>query len=176
VEEPHSGISSEHLEERVLDMTSKDSGSTRKISVDLVNDNPEHLMSYLSEGGQRTLLMPSHHPVLEADIGRGGFEVLRKAYEIQPGNYEELVSLQGMGPKRIRALALISEVVYGTAPSWKDPARYSYAHGGKDGFPYPVDKETYDQSIQTLKEAVDAAKIEQKEKVSAIKRLRHFLD
>jgi hypothetical protein len=79
-----------------------------------------------------------------------------------------------MGPKRIRALALVSELVYGASPSWKDPARFSFAHGGKDGTPFPVDRATYDRTIQTLREAVEEAKLDKKEKYNAIKRLeRH---
>jgi hypothetical protein len=150
--------------------------------VDLVKDDPEHLKKYLREGGQmflsdsnKKLVMPAHHPVLDVDVGRGGMEALKKAYEIQPADYEELVSLEGMGPKKIRALALISELVYGAEPSWKDPAKFSYAHGGKDGFPYPVHRRTYDSSIQMLKNAVEEAKLERKEKIYAIKRLKDFL-
>ncbi len=175
VDEPHCGICSDRLEENTLDMTSKKSKETRKISVDLIKDNPEHLLGYIREGEQRNLIMPSHHPVLEVDVGRGGMDMLRKAYELQPENYEELVALKGMGPKKIRALALISDLVYGTEPSWKDPARYSFAHGGKDGFPYPVNRETYDKSIKTLKEAVEEAQLERKEKLCAIKRLKDFI-
>jgi hypothetical protein len=119
--------------------------------------------------------MPAHHPVFNLDIGKNGMKVLQNAYEIQPESYEELVSLRGMGPKKIRALALISELVYGVKPSWKDPAKFSFAHGGKDGFPYPVHRETYDSSIQTLKDAIEQAKLERKERVYAIKRLREFL-
>ncbi len=163
-------------------MTARESENARKISVDLVKDNPEHLTQYFKGDQQRLLtdfgkklVMPEHHPVLEVDIGRGGMAVLKRAYEIQIGNYEELVALEGMGPKKIRALALISELVYGAEPSWKDPAKYSFAHGGKDGFPYPVNRETYDSSIQMLKDAVEEAKIERKEKLYAIKRLRDFL-
>jgi uncharacterized protein len=84
------------------------------------------------------------------------------------------ITLRGMGPKSIRALALVSELVYGASPSWKDPARFSFAHGGKDGTPFPVDRATYDHTIQTLHEAVEEAKLDKKEKYNAIKRLeRH---
>ncbi|MCZ7395591.1 MAG: DUF763 domain-containing protein [Candidatus Methanoperedens sp.] len=84
---------------------------------------------------------------------------MKKAYELQPSSYEELVSLGGMGPKKIRALALISDLVYGSAPSWRDPVKYSFTHGGKDGFPYPVDREVYDNSIQVLRESLDSASL-----------------
>jgi hypothetical protein len=79
-----------------------------------------------------------------------------------------------VGPRTILALALISELIYGTKPSWKDPARYSFAHGGKDGYPYPVQKETYDQSIQILEKAIQKAKLSQSEKIQALKPL-HYL-
>ena len=188
VEEPHSGISSERFEENVLDLTSFESKDSRDISLDLVRDNPKHIEKYLSRhtnpqslltdfggSGPDEFSMPTHHPVLDIDVGRKGLETLQKAYELQPESFEELVSLQGMGPKKIRALALISELVYGAKPSWKDPAKYSYAHGGKDGFPYPVHRETYDSTIQTLRDALDQAKIDDKEKLHAIKRLKEYL-
>ncbi len=96
---------------------------------------------------------------------------MQMAYELQPANYEELIALRGMGPKRIRALALISELIYGAGPSWRDPAKFSFAHGGKDGTPFPVDRDTYDHSIRILREALEEAKVDKKEKYEAIKRL-----
>ncbi|RLI88452.1 MAG: DUF763 domain-containing protein [Candidatus Altiarchaeales archaeon] len=184
VEEPHTGICSDRKEKDVLDMTAKESEETRKVSVDLVKDNPKHLENLLSKKEPQRLLtefkeerfiMPSRHPILDIDIGRSGMKVLQKAYEIQPENYEELVALKGIGPQKIRALALISDLVYGAKPSWNDPAKFSFAHGGKDGFPYPVHRKTYDASIQTLKEAVEQAKLERKERLYAIKRLKDFI-
>ncbi len=79
-----------------------------------------------------------------------------------------------MGPATIRALALISEVIYGAPTSFSDPARFSFAHGGKDGHPYPVDRENYDRSIETLRKAAQAAKIGITEKREALKRLDAF--
>ena len=163
--EPH-GICCDRKEATVLDMTANESESTRMISLDLVKDNPEHLRKYLKPSKQRMLAdfetgfgLPSHHPVLDIDISERGMEVLKRAYELQPSNYEELVSLGGMGPKKIRALALISDLVYGSTPSWRDPVKYSFTHGGKDGFPYPVDREVYDNSIQVLRESLDSASL-----------------
>lgn len=188
VEEPHTGIASDHMEERVLDLTASGSRDARKISLDLVNDNPAHIQKYiLGNKTAQTLLMgfggqkeehytlPAHHPVYDIDVGKKGMEVLRKAYELQPSSYEELVALKGMGPKKIRALALISELVYGAKPSWKDPAKYSFAHGGKDGFPYPVHRRTYDSSIETIITALEEAKIGRKEKLHAIRRLQEYI-
>ncbi len=80
-----------------------------------------------------------------------------------------------MGPKKIRALALISDLVYGSEPSWKDPVKYSFTHGGKDGYPYPVDREVYDNSIQTLKDVLIEAKLDKKDKYNAVKRLEKLI-
>jgi uncharacterized protein len=98
------------------------------------------------------------------------------AYELQPESYEDLVALKGMGPSRIRALALISELAYGAVSSWRDPAKFSFAHGGKDGTPFPVDRGTYDHSVRILKEALDGAKLDKKDKYEALKRLGGHMD
>lgn len=189
VEEPHQGICCDKVEPESLDMTATESEDSRKISVDLLCDNPEHLKKYfkdktpiLSESQTRLdayvteFKMPRHHPVLDMDLSNREFEVLKRAYELQPANYEELLQLEGMGPKKIRALALISDLVYGSKPSWKDPVKYSFTHGGKDGYPYPVDREVYDHSIQTLKVALEEAKLERKDKYHAIKRLEGLIN
>ncbi len=183
-EEPHQGICCNKKESEALDMTAKESEDSRKISVDILCDNPEHLKKYFKDktpliSESQTKLdqyitefkMPRHHPVLDMDLSDREFEVIKRAYELQPSNYEEMISLEGMGPKKIRALALISDLVYGTPASWKDPVKYSFTHGGKDGYPYPVNREVYDHSINTLKEALESAKLEKKEKYNAIKRL-----
>jgi hypothetical protein len=81
-----------------------------------------------------------------------------------------------MGPKKIRALALISDLVYGDQASWEDPVKYSFTHGGKDGFPYPVDREVYDHSIHTLQDALQQARLEKKDRYQAIKRLENLLN
>jgi len=182
LEEPHSAICCDKTGGDVLDMTAKQSRESRNTCVDLVKDNPTHLKRYFKPAKQRTLTeytqefsMPARHPVLSTDITKQGMATLKRAYELQPASYEELVALRGMGPKTIRALALISDLVYGAKPSFKDPVKYSFAHGGKDGFPYPVDRPTYDNSIQTLKDAVERAKRNKKEKYHAIKRLRDFV-
>ena len=93
----------------------------------------------------------------------------------QPSNYEELLSLRGVGPATVRGLALIAELVYGEKPSWNDPVKYSFAYGGKDGVPYPVNRQSMDESIQILKETVQAAKVGDKEKTRALQGLRRFV-
>ena len=183
VEEPHSAICSERQEQTVLDLTAQESEENRKATLDIVRDGPSHLglcpaqRSLLDFGDARPcpapeLFMPRRHELIASlDIAEAGRKALQMAYELQPSNYEELVALRGLGPKRIRALALISELVYGASPSWKDPAKFGFAHGGKDGTPFPVDRETYDSTIRTLHEAVEGARLEKKEKYEAVKRL-----
>lgn len=181
--DPHKGICCDDESPDTLNMTADNSDEAREISVDLICDNPEHLKKYFKEKtvlpSSQTKLdsyfneynMPRHHPVLDEDLSDREFEVLKQAWEIQPSNYEELISLNGIGPKKIRALALISDLVYGSKPSWEDPVKYSFTHGGKDGYPYPVDREVYDHSIKTVKEAVEEAKLDKKDKYNALKRL-----
>ncbi|ATZ60827.2 MAG: DUF763 domain-containing protein [Methanosarcinales archaeon Met12] len=180
VEEPHTGICCDRVENMTLDLTAKESSETRKTSLDLIRDDPMHLIKYFKPVKQKLLTefqqlsMPVHHPILDIDITERGMKTLQKAYEIQPESYEELVSLRGLGAKKMRALALISDLVYGTRPSWKDPVKYSFSHGGKDGHPYPVDRAVYDNSIQMLKDAVEGVKLDDKDRYYAIKRLREF--
>jgi hypothetical protein len=183
VEEPHNAICSQRQEKAVLDLTAAESRENRKVTLDIVRNGPSHLFackaqrSLLDFGDKRPastseLSMPKRHELIALlDIGEAGRKALELAYELQPSSYEELIALKGLGPKRIRALALISELVYGASPSWKDPAKFSFAHGGKDGTPFPVDRTTYDSTIQTLHEALEGAKLENKEKYNAIKRL-----
>ncbi|UCD02798.1 MAG: DUF763 domain-containing protein [Candidatus Aenigmatarchaeota archaeon] len=180
VEEPHTGICTQRTEEKVLDMTAKASRECRRISVDIVKDNPVKIRKMLDGQSSildfrepKTLRMPGHHHII--DMQRVNLETLQKAYEIQPKNYEELLSVPGMGPKSVRALALVADVIYGKEPSWKDPARFSFAHGGKDGVPYPVDRETYDRSIHVLDSAVRNAKIGSRDRMQAVRRLQNFV-
>ena len=109
LEDPHSAISCDIKNPESLNMTDKKSKEAQKISVDLINDNPEHLRSYFKRKDNQMLLtdftMPSHHPVLDMDISDKEFEVLKNAWEIQPENYEELVLLKGIGPKKIRGIS-----------------------------------------------------------------------
>ena len=92
-----------------------------------------------------------------------------------PKDFEGLLGIEGVGSKTVRALALISELIYGKAPSFNDPVRYSFAHGGKDGHPYLVNKDVYDKSIEILRKALKQAKVGNSEKMDAIKRLNYFV-
>ena len=102
------------------------------------------------------------------------WKAMRAAYEFKPSNYEELLNVKGLGPSTVRGLALVSELIYGEKPSWKDPVKYSFAYGGKDGVPFPVDRKAMDDSIQFLREAVEKAKIGDKERKLSLQRLSRF--
>jgi hypothetical protein len=186
VEEPHSGIAADRVERAVLDMTAHESEETRRTSVDVARDNPNRLTGLIREAGQHsmddympsrrepsTLTMPASHMI--PGLSARTVEALRKAYELQPESYEELVAIRGIGPRAVRALALVSELVYGASPAWKDPAKYSFAHGGKDGIPFPVDVATYRKTIEMIENATRAARVGDREKADAIKRLHNRL-
>jgi uncharacterized protein len=155
VEEPHAGIITEK-KTITLDLTAKESRETRQISVELIKDNFSQLIQdtklLSQENWTEVLNLPEDHPIYPEHFdGKRLEKILHRIKEKEPEDFERLLGIQGVGPKTILALSLISELIYGTKPSWNDPARYSFAHGGKDGYPYPVQKETYDQSIQILK-------------------------
>lgn len=103
------------------------------------------------------------------------WETMSRIYDFQPKDYEELLSVKGVGPATVRGLALVAELVYGEKPSWNDPVRYSFAYGGKDGVPFPVNRKAMDESIQILRDSVQAAKIEDKFKVRSLRSLRRFV-
>jgi hypothetical protein len=101
-------------------------------------------------------------------------KILLQTYERAPDDFESLLGIEGVGPRTLRALALASEVIYGTKASTRDTARFAFAHGGKDGIPFPVDRETYDQTIAILGRAVDRSSVDYSERRRALKRLAAF--
>lgn len=159
----------------VLNLVSGSTGEMRENSLGLVQDNPSRLKKYFT--GQTTLFdceikkMPERHGILKCDMSKKDWRILEQAYELQPENYKELVCLRGMGGKKLRALALVSRLIYGSGLDWKDPVKYSFAHGGKDGFPFPVNRKDYDHTIDFLKNVLKNSGIEKKEKRNALKRL-----
>lgn len=169
-EEPHKAICCDKKEKEALDLTAKQSSETKKASVDLVKGNTKNLEKDFNEA----LHMTRNHRNLH--LSTKSLNYLKKAYEFQPENYEELISIQGIGPASVRALALISEIVYGTRTSWEDPAKFSYTLGGKDKVPYEIDKNRYDKTIEMINSAVRNAKIGDKEKINAIKKLGEYVN
>lgn len=175
--EPHSGVVSDAAA-AALNMAAKSSDSTRNISTELVRRNFGGLMKDIAllsrhsspvsnmarfkvHKDQLTLLKLEDaefktHPVVHENFAGSNYlkKILWKLCDKKPENYEKLLAESGVGPKTIRALALTAEIIYGAKPSYEDPSRYSFAHGGKDGTPYFVDRKTYDRTIETMKKYV----------------------
>jgi hypothetical protein len=161
--------------ERVLNMTAQESEGARHISVDLINDGVERLrrLVNLAPTNQMTLTswMESREPEVLRMPWRIDWKALKKAYEVHPRKYEELLAIRGIGSATVRGLAMVSEAIYGEKPSWSDPVKFSFAYGGKDGVPFPVNRRAMDQSIQFLREALEGAKLGDRSKLEAFSRL-----
>lgn len=171
--EPHKAICCDHRSE-VLNMVARESEECRQVSTILANDKPTKVIREFTQIKQ--LNLPSYHAVSWDDIRNQNLrKILEKTYERKPDNFEALLGIEGVGPKTIRALSLISEIIYGKPASFRDPVRFSFTHGGKDGHPYPVNREQYDLSIQILKDAISLAKIGRTEKLGALKRLSNII-
>jgi len=182
VVEPHDAVVGDMKREVVLDMTARESEGCRKTSTDIAKEEPKKLRKMLLS------IRPVHQKSLQEwipePLGKEyaidafslprslNWNAVKRAYDFQPKNYEELIGIRGVGPATVRALALVSELVYGEKPCWEDPVKYSFCVGGKDGVPYPVDRATYDETIEILGNAVKQAKVGEKEKLNAVKRLR----
>lgn len=172
VNEPHAAVCAEETAP-TLNLVADESASVRSASTELARQEPGVLLSTIR--GIPALTMPRRHAVLLADVNPHYLErILLKTYERAPEDFETLLGMEGVGGRTLRALALVSEIIYGTPASTRDPARFSFAHGGKDGFPYPVDTGTYDQTVETLRAAVNRAGIDRSERVAALKRLVKF--
>lgn len=172
VNEPHAAVCAE-AESPTLNLVAAESAPARDASADLARQKPDVTLAAIR--GIPALTMPRRHAVLVADVNPQYLEkILLKTYERAPEDFETLLGMEGVGGRTLRALALVSEIIYGTPASTKDPARFSFAHGGKDGFPYPVDTETYDKTVEALRAAVTRAGIDRSERVAALKRLVRF--
>ncbi|MGC9048961.1 MAG: DUF763 domain-containing protein [Patescibacteria group bacterium] len=166
VNEPQSAVCCD-WRGRVLNLVAKESSQTREISLALVTDNFNELIKDLNKF--KTLEMPKYHQITPIDFNSQRLrQTLFNLQNRHPKNFEQLLGTSGVGPKTVRALALISEIIYGAKPSYEDPVRYSFAHGGKDGTPYPINRKEYDRSIEVLEKAVRQAKIGQLEKIRVL--------
>ena len=199
IEEPHTGITGEN-QGLILNLTAKDAKETRSHILDFSKENPDKMIKEIQNvfkheeninkinsikndniliaqnktiaSETRSIVMPHHHEVRAKDVNlkRLG-AVLATAYESQPQNFEGLLLTPGLGPRTIQSLTLVSEVIYGTPSRFTDPARFSFAHGGKDGHPFPVPLKIYDDSIRILHESIERSKLGYKDKSECIKRL-----
>jgi hypothetical protein len=168
--EPHKAICSEGRGDVRLNMVAQEADDCRQMSARLAGEPPEMLVRELKR--LQELELPARHHLDLSDIHPDKLaRIFLRTYEQPPADFERLLGTEGVGAKSIRALALVSELVYGAKASVRDPARFSFAHGGKDGHPYPVDRETYDRTIEALRAAVERAKLGQREKLDALRRL-----
>jgi hypothetical protein len=199
VAEPHQAIASEVIMKNPLNLAARESEETRQVSTALVRDSLNTLLKDIQllekyatpysqawklkfnypRGGQTLKLVNLEnkefkwHPVAAEDFSNSRYlkKILYQIADQKPEDYEKLLSLAGVGPKTVRALALVAEIIYGAKPSYQDPARYSFAHGGKDATPYPVDRPTYDQTIEIMKRMVQKTKLDFAEKRRIIQKL-----
>jgi len=189
VEEPHSGIIS-GAKVTPLNLTAKESRENKEISTELVREEPKtflkdiQLISEKKNHLIRQKRLPGfcemelkdvefyHHPVEKERFDSKRLKkTIEKAHFLKPENFENLLMTQGVGPKTIRALSLVSELIYGARPSYEDPARYSFSHGGKDGTPYFPRPREMDATISILEKGIQKAKISSREKIEAQRRL-----
>jgi len=179
VDEPHEAVCCDARGD-TLNLVASESADVRHASTELARMTPQTTIEAIekraAEGQLPELLLPKRHmlfPELDVDT-RYLSKILLQTYERAPEDFESLLGMQGVGPRTLRALALASEVIYGTTASTRDPARFAFAHGGKDGIPFPVDRETYDKTIEVLGRAVDRSSIDYSERRRALKRLAAF--
>ncbi|MCX5834995.1 MAG: DUF763 domain-containing protein [Deltaproteobacteria bacterium] len=170
--EPHQAVCCEK-KALTLNLVAREGEENRRASAEISIEHPDRVIGEFKK--IQTLELPARHDVTPDLIGPEYFHrILLRTYEEQPDGFENLLGLRGVGPKTLRALSLMAELIYGAKRSFRDPAHFSFAHGGKDGHPYPVDRETYDRSIIFLEELLHSAKIGHSEKKRAFERLKAF--
>jgi uncharacterized protein len=166
IDEPHVGITGEN-QGLILNLTAGEADQTRNTLLEIAKEDPQRMIPEI-----RKLVMPRHHEVTVSDVNMKRLgAVLTLAHELSVNNFESLILLEGMGPRTLQSLTLVSEVIYGTPSRFNDPARFSFAHGGKDGHPFPVPTKVYDETINTLRTSVEKAKIGDTDKQKAIQQL-----
>ena len=167
VEEPHAAIEGRPRVGEIVNLTDRRAGGARGEMLGLGRGDPEAAL-----GGLRRLRMPAHHDVRADDIDlRRLGKTLAAVADRGPEDFAELMLVPGVGARTLFALALVAEVVHGAPSRFADPARFSLAHGGKDGHPFPVPLKVYDETIRVLKTAIGRAKLGEGERLAAIRRL-----
>jgi hypothetical protein len=166
LQSPHAGVTGEN-QGLILNLADREAQATRRSIVSLGQEHPDKILPEV-----RRIIMPRHHEVRSSDVNlkRLG-AILTLAHERQLTEFEDLLLLEGAGPRAIQSLALVSEVIYGSPTRFNDPARFSFAHGGKDGHPFPVPLKVYDKTIEVLRTGIEKSKIESSEKLRAIRQL-----
>lgn len=166
LDSPHAGVTGEN-QGLILNLADRNANVTRSAILKITEEAPDRMMQEV-----RKIIMPQHHEVLVSDVNlkRLG-AILTVAHEKQFRDFESLLLLEGVGPRAIQSLTLVSEIIHGTPSRFTDPARFSFAHGGKDGHPFPVPLKIYDETIEVLKTSVEKAKIGLSDKQKAIQQL-----
>lgn len=166
INEPHTFIYGEN-QGSILNLTAGEAAKSREGILELSKESPAKIIKEM-----QYLAMPAHHDVRMEDVNMKRLgAMLWATHENKPEDFEELLLLKGMGPRALQSLALVSEIIYGTPTRFEDPARFSFAHGGKDGHPFPVPVKIYDETIHTLQKAINRAKIGNSDKIEAIRKL-----
>lgn len=166
LDSPHAGVTGQN-QGLILNLAHTDAHTTRATIMKLTQEEPDKLMTEV-----RKIVMPRHHEVRASDVNMKRLgAALILAHERETTDFESLLLLEGVGPRTIQSLTLVSEVIYGSPARFNDPARFSFAHGGKDGHPFPVPLKVYDETIHTLKSAVEKARLGQSDKQQAIRQL-----
>jgi len=170
VEEPHTGING-ISRGKILNLTDAEASGNRKGILDISHTDSIDVMKDFSR-----LILPAHHDVQASDVDlkRLG-ALLYITREQQPQNFEDLLMLEGVGPRTMQSLALVSEVIHGAPSRFADPARFSFAHGGKDGHPFPVPTITYDESISILRQGIEKSKLGNSDKLNTLNKLHRIV-
>ena len=173
VAEPHTGIVGEN-QGTIMNLVDPQARRAQTALLEITREHPEKTLA-----GIRHLRMPNHHEVRAENINlkRLG-AVLAVAYERDLHDFAELLLLEKLGPRTLQSLALVAEVVHGAPSRFSDPARFSFAHGGKDRHPFPVPLKTYDESLNFLRTSLDRAKLggdEKRDKLDGFRRLERFV-
>lgn len=165
-ETPHSGVVGRNMGQ-ILNLTDIQARSTKSAVMELTKEKPDKVIAEY-----KSIVLPNHHEVMARDVDLKRLAaVLATAYETQPTDFDNLLLTKGLGPRTIQSLTLISEVIYGTPSRFSDPARFSFAHGGKDGHPFPVPLKIYDQSIHILKDCIRSSRLGNNDKNKCLCRL-----
>jgi hypothetical protein len=170
VSEPHSAIVGEH-QGTIMNLVDHRAAPAQDALLTIAHQRPD-----VNVNEARRLIMPRHHDVRagNVDLKRLG-AVLAVAYETDLRDFASLLLLENLGPRTLQSLALIAEVVHGTPTRFSDPARFSFAHGSKDGHPFPVPLKTYDESLSVLRRTLDQAKLGVTDKVDGFRRFDKFV-
>ena len=191
VNEPHAAVCADASAHDMLNLVAAESAGSRDAIVRLTHEEPERVLRDVGSGirdsgslfdethpespisNPESLTMPRRHPVVvKHDIDPKRLaSVMLGTYAREATTFEQVLGTPGLGAKSLRALTLIAELLYGEKASTRDPARFSFAHGGKDGTPFPVDRKTYDESVEYLRVALERAKMGRSDRLGALKRL-----